>query len=144
MARPIFQRLTGRQDVKFLKGKTGAAIAIGDLVTVDDDTFDVFPAATDKLVAGIALDALGASSTAVIRYDQLKPGDVVRCKLASGTAALTEKGNYLDISSASTGLTTTESNNDARCVGWNGDAGYLDCEFTTLQAGGPPTAVVPD
>ncbi len=144
MARPIFQRITGREDVRFLKGKSGTAIAVGDLVTVDDDTFDVFPAATDKLVAGIAKDALGASSTAVIRYDVLKPGDVVRAKVATGTAALSEKGNFVDIGSASTGITTTESNNDARVVNWNGETGYLDIEFTSLQAGGPPTTVVPD
>lgn len=141
----IFTRVTGDQDIRFLAGRTGAAIAVGDLVTVDNDTFDVFPAATDKIVGGIAMDALGAADTSVIRFDMLHPGDKVRAKIAAGTGgALTEKGAYLDIATGATGLTVTESNNDFYCTDWDGDAAYVTGFFTTLMTTGPATATVTD
>lgn len=141
----IFTRLTGRQNVRFIKHQSGTAVAIGDLVSVDDDTGDLLPTATDKLVGGIALDSCTATSTAVLRYDVLVPGDVVRAKLASGTGALTLKGYFLDIATAATGLTTTSSNNDAVCVGWDGDStSYCNVRFTSLQENNPPTTTSPD
>jgi hypothetical protein len=147
----LFQRVTGRQDVRSLKTKAAVTISIGDLVTVDNDSYDLHAAGTDLLVGGIALDAKTSDSTTVnIRYDVLKPGDVVRAYIAAGTGgAASEIGAFVDLVGAGgttpcTGITVTESNNDARVVGWNGDAKYLDVEFTTLQAGGPPTATVSD
>lgn len=147
----LFTRLTGAQDVRSLKTKAAVAIAIGDLVTIDNDSFDVHAAGTDLLVTGIALDAKTSDATTTdIRVDVLKPGDVVRAYIAAGTGgAASEKGAFVDLVGAGvttpcTGITVTESNNDARVVGWNGDAKYLDIEFTSLTAGGPPTSTVTD
>ncbi len=147
----LFTRLTGAQDVRSLKTKAAVAIAIGDLVNIDDDSYDVQAAGTNLLVTGIALDAKTSDSTTTnIRFDVIKPGDYVRAKIAAGTGgAATEVGNYVDLVGAGTttpctGVTVTESNNDCRVIGWNGDAAYLDVEFTSLTAGGPPTAVVTD
>lgn len=147
----LFTRLTGAQDVRSMKTKAAVAIAIGDLVTVDDSSYDLHAGGTDLVNGGIALDAKASDSTTTnIRYDVLKPEDIVRAKIAAGTGgASTEIGNFVDIVGAgvttpSTGITVTESNNDARVVGWNGDAGYLDIVFTTLQATNPPTATSSD
>lgn len=147
----LFTRLTGDQDVRSLKTKAAVAIAIGDLVCIDNDSYDIHAAGTDLLVTGIALDAKTSDSTTTnIRFDVLKPGDYVRAKIAAGTGgAATEVGNFVDLVGAGTttpctGITVTESNNDGRVVGWNGDAAYLDIEFTSLTAGGPPTSVVTD
>jgi hypothetical protein len=147
----LFTRLTGDQDVRSLKTKAAVAIAIGDLVTIDDDTYNIHAAGTDKLVTGIALDAKTSDTTTTnIRYDMIKPGDIVRAKIAAGTGgAQSEVGSYVDLVGAGvlvpcTGITVTESNNDARVVAWNGDAAYLDIEFTTLTASGPATATVSD
>lgn len=147
----LFTRLTGAQDVRSLKTKAAVAIAIGDLVCIDDDTYNIHAAGTDKLVTGIALDAKASDSTTTnIRFDVIKPGDYVRAKIAAATGgAVSEIGNYVDLVGAGalvpcTGITVTESNNDGRVVGWNGDAAYLDIEFTSLTAGGPPTATVTD
>ncbi len=138
----IFQRVTGHQDIRNYTGKSGSAISIGDLVALDDDSFDIFAAATDKLVWGIARTALGSSSTAQIAVDVLHPYDVVRCKVATGTAAASEVGHFQDIGSSTTGISTTESNNDAICVGFV-VPGYLDCIFGSLS-GTLPTTVVSD
>lgn len=139
----IFERVTGKENVIPFTGKSGSAISIGDLVTLDDDSYDIFAAATDKLVLGIATSALGVSSTNPVNVDVLKPGDIVRAKVATGTAAATEIGHYEDIGSSTTGLTTTESNNDCVCVGFT-KPGYLDVMFTTMWTQGPATATVSD
>ncbi len=139
----IFERVTGDQNVRSFTGKSGSAISIGDLVTLDDDSFDIFAAASDKLVLGIARTALGASSTAQILVDMIGPKDVVRCKVATGTAAASEVGHFQDIGSSTTGISTTESNNDAVCVAFT-KPGYLDCIFTTTWQNGPVTATVSD
>jgi len=143
--------LTGRQDVISVKTKAAVTISIGDLVNVDDDSYDLGPGGTDMLVGGIALDSKTSDSTTVnIRYDRLKPGDGVRSYIAAGTGgAATEIGAFVDLVGAGgttpcTGITVTESNKDARVIGWNGNAAYLDVEFTSLQAGGPPTTTAAD
>lgn len=147
----LFRRLTGSQDVQSLKTKAAVAIAIGDLVTVDDDTYDLHAAGTNLMVAGIALDAKTSDTTTVnIRYDRLKPGDHVRAYIAAGTGgAVTEVGADVDLVGGGvltpcTGITVTESNDDAHVIGWNGDAAYLDIEFTTLLTANAPTATASD
>ncbi len=145
MALPKFQRLTGKQDVISVKTKAAYAFAPGYLLTIDDDSYDLFHAATDKLVCGICLDTKTSDSTTTnVRVDRLKPGDVVRAVVATGTPAITEIGAFADIESGITGITLTESNNDCRIVGWDGSASTMDVEFTSLLAGGPPTATVTD
>lgn len=139
----IWQRATGKQNVRSFTGKSGSAISIGDLVTIDDDSYDIFAAATDKLVLGIARTALGASSTAQILVDILAPNDTVIAKVATGTAAATEIGAFADIGSSTTGITLTESNNDCQIVGFP-KPGYQEVKFTTLWASGPATSVVSD
>ncbi len=138
----IFERLTGQTDVRSYTGKSGSAISIGDLVALDDDSYDIFAAATDKLVWGIARTALGSSSTAQILVDVIHPYDVIRAKVATGTAAASEIGHFLDIGSSTTGVSTTESNNDCICVGFT-KPGYLDVIFGSLS-GTLPTTVVSD
>lgn len=143
MAAQIFQRVSGRQDVRLYTKKTGAAIAVGDLLALDDDSYNVFAAATDKLVFGIALEALGSSSTATMKVDRIDGNTVVRAKVATGTAAATEIGNFVDIGSSTTGITTTESNNDAVVVGFPAP-GYLDICFGANAAYPTPTTTVSD
>ena len=143
MARPIFSRQSGRQDVRLYTKKTGAAIAVGDLLALDDDSFNVFAAATDKLVYGIALDALASSSTETMRVDRIDGNTVVRAKVATGTAAASEVGAFADIGSSTTGITLTESNNDCVIVGFP-EAGYQDVMFGANAAYPSPTTVVSD
>lgn len=139
----IWQRVSGRQDVRLYTKKTGAAIVVGELVALDDDTYNVFAAATDKLVFGIALDALASSSTAVMRVDRIDGNTVVRAKVATGTAALSEVGAFADIGSSTTGITLTESNNDCVIVGFP-KAGYQDVMFGANAAYPTPTTTVSD
>lgn len=142
MAR-IFERVSGRQDVRTYTKKTGAAITAGDLVALDDDTYNILPAATDKLVFGIALETLGSSSTSTMRIDRIDGNTVVRAKVATGTAAASEIGAFADIGSASTGITLTESNNDCVIVGFP-KTGYQDVMFGANAAYPTPTTVVSD
>ncbi len=147
----LFRRLTGDQDVRSMPTTAAVAIAIGDLVTIDDDAYTLQAGGTNLVNGGIALDAKTSDATTVnIRYDVLKPEDKVRAYIAAGTGGATsEIGHFVDLVGAGvttpcTGLTVTESNNDCRVVDWNGDAKYLDVVFTTLQAVNPPTATASD
>lgn len=143
MAAQVWQRVSGRQDVRNYTKKTGAAIAIGELVALDDDTYNVFAAATDKLVYGIALEALASSSTSTMKVDRIDGNTVVRAKVATGTAAASEIGAFADIGSSTTGITLTESNNDCVIVGFP-KAGYQDVMFGANAAYPTPTATVSD
>lgn len=142
MAR-IFSRSTGRANILPFTKKTGAAIAVGDLVTLDDDSYNIFAAATDKLVLGIAEDALASSSTAQIRVDILGPQDRVIAKVATGTAAASEIGAFCDIGSSTTGITLTESNNDAVITGFP-KPGYQEIMFGANCVYPTPTTIVSD
>lgn len=139
----IWQRVSGRQDVRPYTKKSGAAIVVGELVALDDDTYNVFAAATDKLVYGIALEAAASSSTAAIKVDRIDGNTVVRAKVATGTAAASEIGAFADIGSSTTGITLTESNNDCVIVGFP-KAGYQDVMFGANAAYPTPTTVVSD
>lgn len=143
MARQIFQRVSGRQDVRNYTKKTGAAITIGDLVALDDDTYNILPGATDKLVFGLALETKASSNTDSMKIDRIDGNTVIRAKVATGTAAATEVGAFCDIGSASTGITLTESNNDAVVVGFP-EVGYQDIMFGANAAYPTPTTVVSD
>jgi hypothetical protein len=139
----IWQRVTGDQNVQYIIKKTGTAIVIGELLALDNDSYDLFAAATDKLVYGIALDAAASSSTAQLRVDRIDQNDVVRAKVATGTAAASEIGAFVDIGSSTTGITLTESNNDAVVVGFP-KTGYLDICFGANAAYPTPTTTVSD
>jgi hypothetical protein len=124
--------------------KTGAALIAGELVTIDDDTFNLMGCAAGKFLGGICAEAKGSSDITQTRYDRLRAGDIVRCKVATGTAALSEVGNYVDIASSTTGVTTTESSKDGLVVGFP-MPGYLDVQFVNLLSTfGPTLATVSD
>lgn len=139
----IWQRSTGATNILPFTKKTGAAIAVGELVTLDDDSYNVFAAATDKLVLGIACDALASSSTAQIRVDVLSPTDRVIAKVATGTAAGSEIGAFADIGSSTTGITLTESNNDCFVTGFP-KSGYQEVCFGANCVYPTPTTTVSD
>ena len=139
----IFQRVSGRQDVRNYTKKTGAAIAVGDLLALDDDSYNVFAAATDKLVFGIALEAKASANTDAMKVDRIDGNTVVRAKVATGTAAATEIGAFADIGSSTTGITLTESNNDCVICGFP-LAGYQDVMFGANAAYPTPTTTVSD
>ena len=139
----IWQRVSGRQDVRPYTKKTGAAIAVGELVALDDDSYNVFAAASDKLVFGIALEAKASSNTDTMKVDRIDGNTVVRAKVATGTAAATEIGAFADIGSSTTGITLTESNNDCVIVGFP-FAGYQDVMFGANAAYPTPTTVASD
>lgn len=143
MARPIWERVTGRVNAQYIIKKTGAAVVKGELLALDNDTYNLFAAATDKLVYGIAMDAAASSATDQIRVDRLEPNDVVRAKVATGTAAASEIGAFADIGSSTTGITLTESNNDCVIVGFP-MAGYQDVCFGDNAAYPTPTTTVSD
>jgi hypothetical protein len=143
MAAMIWERASGRQDVRAYTKKTGTALAVGELVALDDDTYNVFPAATDKLVFGICMEAAASSSTAKIKVDRIDGNTVVRAKVATGTAAETEVGAFADIGSSTTGITLTESNNDCVIVGFP-KAGYQEVMFGANAAYPTPTTTVSD
>jgi hypothetical protein len=139
----IWERVSGKQDVRNYTKKTGAAIVVGELLALDDDSYNVFAAATDKLVFGIALEALGSSSTSTMKVDRIDPNTVVRAKVATGTAAASEIGAFADIGSSTTGITLTESNNDCVIVGFP-KAGYQDVMFGANANYPTPTTTVSD
>jgi len=139
----IWERASGRQDVRAYTKKTGAAIVVGELLALDDDTYNVFAAATDKLVFGIAMEAAASASTDKIKVDRIKPDDVIRAKVATGTAAATEVGAFADIASSTTGITLTESNNDCVIVGFPKE-GYQDVQFGANALYPTPTTTVSD
>ncbi len=140
----IWERASGRQDVRNYTKKTGAAIAIGELLALDDDTYNVFAAATDKLVFGIALEAKASSDTSMMRVDRIDGNTVVRAKVATGTAnGTTEIGSFADIGSSTTGITLTESNNDCVIVGFP-KTGYQDVMFGANAQYPTPTTVASD
>jgi hypothetical protein len=143
MAAMIWERASGRQDVRPYTKKTGAAIVVGELLALDDDTYNVFAAATDKLVFGIAMEAAASSSTAMIKVDRISPEDEITVKVATGTAAATEIGAFADIGSSTTGITLTESNNDCVIVGFP-KAGYQTVRFGANCLYPTPTTVVSD
>ena len=134
-----FTRLTGKQDVRELLVDSTSVIAVGDLVSTDESAGDLIVGATNIAQAGVALQTSASGTTTAIRYDKIRPGDVFRARVETGTMATTEKGKFADINTQD-GITLTESNNDCRIVGWNGVTGYADVTFTTLETGGPDTA----
>jgi hypothetical protein len=143
MAAMVWERASGRQDVRLYTKKTGAAIVVGELLALDDDTYNVFAAATDKLVFGIAMEAAASSSTAKIKVDRITGNDVIRVKVATGTAAASEVGAFADIGSSTTGISLTESNNDCVIVGFP-KAGYQEVMFGANAAYPTPTTTVSD
>lgn len=144
MAAMIWERASGRQDVRAYTKKTGAAIVVGELLALDDDTYNVFAAATDKLVYGIAMEAAASSSTDKIKVDRIDGTTVVRAKVATGTAnGTTEIGAFADIGSSTTGITLTESNNDCVIVGFPKE-GYQEVCFGANAAYPTPTATASD
>lgn len=134
-----FKRITGNRDIRTLLVDSTTVLARGDLVSTDESAGDLIAGATNIANVGIALEASASGSTTAIKYDRLKPGDVVRATVESGTPAATTKGKFVDINSQD-GVTLTPTNNDARCVDWNGDTGFVDIVFTTLENVGPDTA----
>lgn len=146
MAAQGWQRVSGRQDVRYYTKKTGTTLSPGELVALDDDTYNVFPAATDKLVYGICLDTLASTSTAQCRVDRIDGNTVVRAKVGAGTAAASEIGAFADIQTttgSTTGITLTESNNDCVIVGFP-KAGYQDVMFGANAAYPTPTTTASD
>lgn len=139
----VWERASGRQDVRPYTKKTGAAIVVGELLALDDDSYNVFAAATDKLVFGIAMEAAASASTSTIKVDRIDGSTVLRAKVATGTAAATEIGAFADIGSSTTGITLTESNNDCLVVGFP-KAGYQEVVFGANAAYPTPTSTVSD
>lgn len=134
-----FTRITGRNDFRTLLVDSSSVIARGDLVSTDESAGDLIVGATNIANVGVAAEASASGSTTAIKYDRIHPGDVFRATVETGTPDATEKGKFCDINSQD-GVTLTESNNDARIVDWNGDTGFVDVVFTTLENLGPDTA----
>lgn len=133
MALPHGTRAFGERHVYTVKA--GSALAKGDIVQTIEatGTNTVDNAATNAGVFGFTLEAIASGSTGLA--DRIRQGDQFWVKVSSGTVAATTVGKYVDIVDELS-VTLTNSNNDARVVGWDGvTTDYCIVEFGTPDAG---------
>lgn len=106
-----FYRKSGERNVVKVAKASGTAIAVGDLVIKNSTNNNVTTAATSNAILGIALDAGASASTAAIRVDVLRPGDMIEGTVSSGTPA---SGDFKSctLSSASGVNVGATTNND--------------------------------
>ena len=135
MARPHGTRVLGERHIR--TGLAGSALAKGDLVqsTEATGTETINNAATNVAVAGFTLEAISSAATG--DYDRMRSGDQFWVYVTTGTMQASEVGKFCDINNE-LGVTLTESNNDARIMGWDGvTTNFAIVEFTTPESATP-------
>lgn len=133
MALPHGTRVLGERHVYTVKA--GSALAKGDLVQSTEATGSatVDNAATNTAVYGFTLEAIASGSTGLA--DRIHPGDQFWVKISSGTMDATYVGKFCDIVDELS-VTLTNTNNDARIIGWDGvTTNYCIVEFGTPESG---------
>ena len=133
MAKPHGTRALGERHVKLVLA--GSALAKGDLVQSTEATGSntVDNAATNVGVFGFTLEAISSAASGLA--DRISPGDQFWVKVSSGTVAATLMGKYGDIVDELS-VTTTNSNNDCRFMGWDG----VTTDFAIVEFGTPESA----
>lgn len=133
MAKPHGTRALGERHVKTVLA--GSALAKGDLVQSTEATGSntVDNAASNVAVFGFTLEAISSAATGLA--DRISPGDQFWVKVSSGTVAATLMGKYGDIVDELS-VTTTNSNNDCRFMGWDG----VTTDFAIVEFGTPESA----
>ena len=113
----------------------GSLLAKGDIVQSTEATGSntVDNAATNVAVFGIALEAI--ASGAIGKVLRIRQGDQFWLKVSAGTVVASTVGKYADIVDELS-VTLTNSNNDVRCIGWDGvTTDFAIFEFGTPEAG---------
>ncbi len=133
MAQKHGTRALGERHVKLMLA--GSALAKGDIVQSTEATGSntVDNAASNVAVFGATLEAISSAASGLV--DRFFPGDQVWVKVSSGTVSTTLLGKYVDIVDELS-VTTTNSNNDARVMGWDGAA----TDFAIVEFGTPESA----
>lgn len=133
MAQPHGTRALGERHVQLVTASE--AIAKGDcLQTVEaTGTNTVGNAATNVAVYGFAIEAISNAATGLA--DRIRPGDQFWVKVSSGTVAASLMGKFGDIVDELS-VTTTNSNNDCRFMGWDG----ATTNFAIVEFGTPESA----
>lgn len=133
MALPHGTRVLGERHIKTVLA--GSTLAEGDLVqsieATGSDTVD--NAATNAAVYGFTLGAITSAATGLA--DRILTGDQFWVKVSSGTVDATELGKFCDIVNELS-VTLTESNNDARIMGWDG----VTTNFAIVEFGTPESS----
>ncbi len=113
----------------------GSALAKGDLVQSTEATGSntVDNAATNAAIFGFTREAISSAASGIV--DRAFPGDQFWVKVSSGTVATTLLGKYVDIVDELS-VTTTNSNNDARVMGWDG----VTTDFCIVEFGTPESS----
>lgn len=133
MALPHGTRALGQQHIYTVTA--GSALAKNDLVATTEatGTNTVDNAATNAAIFGFTREAIGSGSTGLA--DRAHPGDQFWVYVSSGTVSASLVGKFVDIVNELS-VTTTNSNNDARVMGWDG----ATTDFCIVEFGTPESA----
>jgi len=115
--------------------KAGSTLAKNDILqsTEATGTNTVDNAATNTAVFGFALEAIASGATGLA--NRIRQGDQFWLKVSTGTVSAATVGKFADIADELS-VTLTASNNDVRCVGWDGvTTDFAIFEFGTPEAG---------
>lgn len=107
--------------------KASQSYVIGGLVGFEIGVGTVRPMQAGDKILGIVDEAIGSThadyaNTNPIKVQIIFRGAEIFCPVSSGSIALTELGDELDVVAGGLSLTTTESNNDFRSIALNGAA----------------------
>lgn len=133
MALPHGTRALGQQHIE--RVTAGSALAKGDLVATTEatGTNTVDNAATNVAIFGFTKEAIGSGSIGLA--DRAMPGDRFWVYVSSGTVSASLVGKFVDIVNELS-VTTTNTNNDARVMGWDG----ATTDFCIVEFGTPESA----
>ncbi len=133
MAKPHGTRVLGQQHIFTCLG--GSTIAKGDLLQTIEATgsMTVDNAASNSAVFGFAKEVIASAATG--KVDRIMPGDQFWVSVSSGTVSDSLVGKFVDIVNELS-VTTTNSNNDARVMGWDG----VTTSFAIVEFGTPESA----
>lgn len=132
MAKPHGTRVLGQEHNYLMLA--GSALAKNDLVATTEATGSntVDNAATNTAVFGFTREAIASAASGTV--DRIHPGDQFWVYVSSGTVSATLLGKFVDIVNELS-VTTTNSNNDARVMGWDGaTTDFCIVEFGTPEA----------
>ncbi len=136
-AKPHGTRVLGQQHIYLMTGNGSTTLAAKTLVQSIEATGSntVDAAATNTAVFGFTKESIAATATGLC--DRIQPGDLFWVSVSSGTVASTLMGKYGDIVNGLS-VTTTNSNNDCRFMGWDGaTTNFAIVEFETPESATP-------
>lgn len=133
MAKPHGTRALGQQHIYTVTA--GSALAKNDLVATTEatGTNTVDNAATNAAIFGFTREAISSAATGLA--DRAFAGDQFWVYVSSGTVSQSLVGKFVDIVNELS-VTTTNSNNDARVMGWDG----ATTDFCIVEFGTPESS----